>query len=172
MKMRGRSFKLAQPAFIAFVMTMLLLSTYPQTRAYNSGMEIGGAVPDIPGAGIITGIGVVFLFRQLTDSKIAFTSTILGFSESRGANITYLWDFGDNTTKSTKKNPIHEYEYSGWNANYNTTLKVCTERGRCAELYQNTHIIRWTWVYLTIGTILIAGIISTLYITKRRRKGG
>lgn len=168
--MRGRSFKLTQPAFIAFVVIMLLLST-PIASAHDSRVTVTGGVPDIPGAGVLTGIGVVFLFRQLTDTKVAFTSTILGFSESRGANITYLWDFGDNTTKSTQKNPIHEYEYSGWNADFNVTLEVCTEKGKCAELYKNTHIIRWTMVYLTIGTILIAGVIATLYITKRRRKG-
>ena len=171
MTMRGRSFKLTQPAFIAFVMTMLLLSTFPISSAYNSRVAVDSGVPDIPGAGVLTGIGVVFLFHQLTDTQIAFTSTILGFAESRGINITYLWDFGDNSTKSTQKNPIHEYDYAGWNADFNVTVESCTERGRCAEVYKNVHIIRWSMVFVTLGVILSVSAVAIIYAVRERRKG-
>ena len=169
--MRGRSFKNNPYTLRAVVVILLLLSTFPIASAHTSMVTVDSGVPDIPGAGVLTGIGVVFLFRQLTDTQIAFTSTILGFAESRGINITYLWDFGDNSTKSTQKNPIHEYDYAGWNADFNVTLETCTERGRCAEVYKNVHIIRWSMVFVTLGVILSVSAVAIIYAVRERRKG-
>lgn len=164
--MRGRSFKLTNTTLSAVVVVTLLLSP-ALVSAYTSNLTVSGDV-DQPGAGVVTGIGVVFAFRQLTDTQIAFTSTILGFAEGRGMNISYLWDFGDGGT-SEDKNPVHEYAYDGWNADFNVTLETCNKNA-CAEVYKNVHIIRWSMVIVTLGAILTASMVSILYLVKWRRK--
>lgn len=169
--MRGRSFKLTNTTLSAVVMIMLLLSTFPIASAHNSRMTVTGGVPDIPGAGIITGIGVAIgRIIQLDDETATFNAKLLGYSESRDYEISYSWKFSDGQ-KSDDKNPVKSFEYSGTNGKFNASLTVCHERACSQPITQNFTMYRWTWIYAIIISIVVVGGLGILYATRERRKG-
>jgi cytochrome c len=57
---------------------------------------------------------------------VKFTSTV---EDATGA-ITYEWDFGDNTPKSTEANPSHTYQKAG---DYVAVLKCKDSKGIMGE---------------------------------------
>lgn len=72
-----------------------------------------------------------FLFPDniiCTQNEVAFVNT----STTNDTKATYLWDFGDNTT-STTKNPVHQYLVQGI---YYPTLTITTSNG-CSGQYKS-----------------------------------
>jgi PKD repeat protein len=73
-----------------------------------------------------TAVTGTFTITVRTSAPVAnFTATALGNSKvqfnntSTGANLTYTWDFGDNSTASTEVSPQHQYPAAG---TYTVTL--------------------------------------------------
>ena len=62
------------------------------------------------------------------------TSTYLGYNLSSGANLSYLWDFGDSTT-STQQYPQHIYAHPGY---YQVCLTVSRAGSNCNYTYCDT----------------------------------
>lgn len=173
MNMRGRSFKLAPFTLsLVVVVIMLLLSPVAFARAYNSNLTISGGVPDIPGAGVITGIGVAFgEVEQLDDVTVRFIAKLLGFAETRGIDVEYLWDFGDGSKSNGPKNVLHIYNSSLISDDYMVSLKACGGNGHCsATIFTNITVYKWTNILVIGFTVAIIIGILVAVVAKEIRK--
>lgn len=122
---------------------------------------------DIPGAGIMTGIGAVFdcIINHWKDT-IECRAKILGNSEGRGMTITYYWLFSDNST-SNERYPTKSFEYGGITANTSATLIVCNGKVCSHPIQESVHLIRWWLIVLILATIITPVVIGTWQIDKR-----
>lgn len=101
--------------------------SYATAGKYNVTLEVVGA-----GSNAITKIITVAASKPSTVKApvAAFTTSISGkkvkfTDKSSNSPTSYLWDFGDKTT-STTKNPTHEYKKAG---KYTVSLKVSNSAG-------------------------------------------
>lgn len=158
-----------------FSTTVTVMSFLPISRAVSSGMNVtgDGVPPDIPGVGIITGIGGTFHYRQVSDNQVAFTSRVLGHAEGRGLVLTYHWDFGDGErAHGDHKNPMHIYNSSvAFTKTYNVTLQICTDNGRCSSIiYEYVTLYHWTLIRIILAVIILSSTALTLYAMREKRK--
>lgn len=66
---------------------------------------------------------------DFTTADVCMGNTVLTTNKSTGGTLSYVWDFGDGTAKSTITSPIHNYKTSG---KFTITL-VATNSNGCTD---------------------------------------
>lgn len=89
--------------------------TYPITLTVSDGIDTGVKTLDIIVGNIAPSAGFTYEINYL---EVNFTDASMDLN---GDDLTYSWDFGDETGTSTEQSPVYTYADAG---TYNVTLTV------------------------------------------------